>query len=155
MVQPRQRGVNTFASFEGAIADFDEVIRLRPDFAPGYCSRGLAKLQLGQNNDALADYNAGIERDNKQIYCHFNRGNLYLAVGQHQKAISDFTAALSGRPADAMTLSGRAQAYEGLGQHDQALADYRAALNLDPTLESAKDGIERLGATQNHSGGGG
>jgi tetratricopeptide (TPR) repeat protein len=135
--------------FEGAIADFDEVIRQRPDFALAYCSRGLAKLQLGESNNALADYNQGIERDPKQTYCHFNRGNLFLAEREYQKAISDFSAALSGRPADAMTLSGRAQAYEALGQRDQALADYRGALNLDPTLESAKDGIGRLGASPN------
>jgi tetratricopeptide (TPR) repeat protein len=131
--------------FQDAIGDFSEAIRLKSDFAPAYCGRGFARMQLGQYDGALADYNQGVECDPKQAYCHFNRANLYLITGEYQKAIVDFTAALNKSPADALTLSKRGQAYEGLGQREQALADYRAALQLDPKLESAKEGIGRLG----------
>ncbi len=41
--------------YKGAIADFDQVIRLQPDNAYAYRNRGFAKVILGQNQGAIAD----------------------------------------------------------------------------------------------------
>jgi hypothetical protein len=39
--------------FESAIADVTKGIRLKPDFAPAYCNRGLASVQLGHYDETL------------------------------------------------------------------------------------------------------
>jgi len=136
--------------YERAIADFSEAIRLKPDFALAYCNRGFASVQLGRY-DGLADYSVAIEDDAALSYCYFNRGNLYLTLGEFRMAVDDLTRALAARPKDATALSRRGQANEALGQPGQALDDFRAALEINPGLESAKEGFARITEQQQHS----
>jgi tetratricopeptide (TPR) repeat protein len=133
--------------YERAVADFTEAIRLKPDLALAHCNRGFSKYQLGRYDEALADYTRGIELDPARMsFCYFNRGTLQLMVGEYQKALDDLTKAIGHRTPKAVVLSRRGQAYEGLSQRDHALEDFRAALQLDPKLDSAREGIERLAA---------
>jgi tetratricopeptide (TPR) repeat protein len=141
--------------YERAVADFTEAIRLKPDLALAHCNRGLSNFQSGRYDEALADYTRGIELDpSKMSFCYFNRGTYYLVVGEYQKAVEDFTKAIGQKSPEAIALSRRGQAYEGLGQPEKALEDFRTALQLDPKLESAREGIDRLTTTQNRQGGG-
>jgi tetratricopeptide (TPR) repeat protein len=133
--------------YERAVADFTEAIRLKPDLALAHCNRGFSKFMLGRYDDAFADYTRGIGLDPiRMSFCYFNRGNLHLIVGEYQKAVEDLTKAIGHRTPKAVVLSRRAQAYEGLSQRDRALEDFRAALQLDPKLDSAREGIDRLRA---------
>jgi tetratricopeptide (TPR) repeat protein len=84
-----------------------------------------------------------LEQDPKLAYCHFSRGTLYLAIGEYEKAIDDFSKQLELRT-DAITYSRRGQAHEALGKVEQALKDFQAAEQLDPKLESAREGLARL-----------
>jgi tetratricopeptide (TPR) repeat protein len=137
--------------FESAIADFTEAIRLKPDFALAYCNRGVSEVELGRYDDALADYSIAVSAAPDLSYCHFNRGNLYLILGEWMKAISDYTTALGERPSDPTALSRRGQAYEAIAQTKQALDDYNAALEINPRIESAREGVARLMEQQKHS----
>jgi Tfp pilus assembly protein PilF len=137
--------------FEAAIADFTEAIRLKPDFALAYCNRGLSEVELARYDDAIADYTVAIGKEPDLTYCRANRGNLYLMLGEYQKAIDDFTAAFGEHPTDANALSRRGQAHEAMGQIKEAIDDYSAALEIDPQLESAKEGLSRLSQPQKQS----
>ena len=44
----------------------------------------------------------------------------------------------------AMTYSRRGEAYEALGELQKALSDFQAAEQLDPKLESTREGLARL-----------
>jgi tetratricopeptide (TPR) repeat protein len=48
-------------------------------------------------------------------------------------------------------LTRRAQAYEAIGQKAQALDDFRAALEVNPRLESAREGFDRIMTEQQRS----
>jgi len=140
---------------ERAIADLTEAIRLKPDLPLAYCNRGFANFQLGRYDEALNDYTKGLELDPKKLtYCYFSRGTFYLTMGDYQKAIDDFTKVLEQKASNAVALSRRGQAYEGLGQVNQAVDDFRAALDLNPKLDSAREGVERLSNEQKGLGGG-
>jgi tetratricopeptide (TPR) repeat protein len=108
-------------------------------------------VELGRYDDALADYAIAISDEPRLTYCHFNRGNLYLILGEWLKAISDYTTALGERPSDSITLSRRGQAYEAIAQTKQALDDYNAALEINPRIESAREGVARLMEQQKRS----
>jgi tetratricopeptide (TPR) repeat protein len=150
----RGTALTRWRQYERAIADFAEAIRLKPDFALAYCNRGFAYFELGRYDEALADYTRALELDAGNLtYCYFSRGTFYLTTGEYQKAITDFTEGLRQKPSDAIGLSRRGQAYEGLGKHSQALEDFSAALRLDPKLESAREGVERLSEEQKRLGG--
>jgi tetratricopeptide (TPR) repeat protein len=46
---------------QGAIADFNQAIRLDPNNAFAYTNRGIAKYELGDNQGAITDYQRAIE----------------------------------------------------------------------------------------------
>ena len=48
---------------DSAIADFDTVIKLNPEFAVTFNNRGLAHEKLGQRDKAIADFRKAFELD--------------------------------------------------------------------------------------------
>jgi cytochrome c-type biogenesis protein CcmH/NrfG len=59
--------------------------------------------------------------------------------------------ALSDSPRNAVALARRGQAYEAQGRNSHALDDFRAALDLEPNLDSAKEGFARIMTQQQSS----
>ena len=55
-----QEQSDALGRYEAAIADYDEAICLKPDFAAAYHNRGNAKQALERYGDAIADYNQAI-----------------------------------------------------------------------------------------------
>ena len=49
--------------YQGAIADYNEAIRLNPTYAKAYYNRGLAKYKLEDKQGAIADY-----RESARLY---------------------------------------------------------------------------------------
>ncbi|PZV22794.1 MAG: hypothetical protein DCF12_20155, partial [Snowella sp.] len=47
--------------YQGAIADYNQAIKLNPDYALAYCNRGNSKVNLGDYQGAIADYNQAIK----------------------------------------------------------------------------------------------
>ena len=77
-----------------AIADFNQAIRLKSDYAKAYYNRGAAKAVLRRYNDAIADYDAAIILKPDDAGAYSSRGVLKAAVGLKDEARKDFEAAL-------------------------------------------------------------
>ena len=46
---------------KGAIADYDQAIKLKPDYADVYMVRGVVRRKLGDTKGAIADYQKALE----------------------------------------------------------------------------------------------
>jgi len=128
------RGVERSARGDkrGAIADFDETLRLRPDYARTYNNRGNARADLGDLQGALADFDRAIELQPAYGHAHYNRGYVLGEMGDLQGAIDAMSAAIRHAPRLAPAYINRGDAYRWLGRIDEAIRDYDAALVLDP-----------------------
>ena len=74
---------------EGAIADYDKAIKLKPNFAEAFNSRGNARSDLGDNQAAIDDYDQAIKLKPDYANAFYNRGYVRSVLGDKQAAIAD------------------------------------------------------------------
>ena len=65
-----------------AIADYDQAIRLKPDYAEAYNNRGNAKRALERHDEAIVDYNEAIRLKPDFAEPYYNRGNAKAMLGR-------------------------------------------------------------------------
>jgi tetratricopeptide (TPR) repeat protein len=116
--------------FSGAIADFDQVLQVAPDFALAYYQRGLAHFRLDQLQEAIADYNNALRLDTQTPTIYYARGLAYLTTGALDLAVEDAKQAilLKADYAAAYDLLGTVRQRQGMS--DRAIASYKRAAEL-------------------------
>ena len=113
-----------------------------PDFsgeqkAMAYRNRGLARVDAGARDPAIADLGEAIRLNAGDAAAYAGRANARLAKGETDAAIADLTAALRLSPRSVPMLIGRGHAHLVKGNADPAIADFSEALRIDPKSASA------------------
>ncbi|NEP86906.1 MAG: tetratricopeptide repeat protein [Okeania sp. SIO2C2] len=75
--------------YQAAIQYFSRVIEINPNFAEAYYGRGLARFDLGNNNEAIADYTQALAINPNYIDAYLARGIAKLAVKDISATIED------------------------------------------------------------------
>jgi tetratricopeptide (TPR) repeat protein len=75
---------------ERAFADFDEALRLDPDYADAFNNRGTTWSDRRHYRKALADYAEAVRLDPKHAIAFDNRGKTWANLGEYEKALADF-----------------------------------------------------------------
>jgi tetratricopeptide (TPR) repeat protein len=120
-------------NYDSAIATFGEAIRLNPNDALAFYSRGLVYGKKGDNDHAIADYNEAIRLDAKNALAFRNRGLAHEKKGNNDQAIADFSEAIRLDPNDAVAFNSRGVVYGMKGDYERAIADFNKGILLDPT----------------------
>ncbi len=142
-VNATDRGMTYFEQGDDkkAIEAFDEAIRLNPQDAIAYYSRGVAHNRLGQvkrgtgagghsrYQSAIKDFDQAI-RLNPQADAYFNRGFAYRKLGQLERAIEDYDEAIRLNPQHAEAYYTRGAIYGAIGKSIEAERDFAKAKNL-------------------------
>jgi serine/threonine protein kinase/Tfp pilus assembly protein PilF len=115
--------------FSGAIADYTKSIELGLDKAP-LNSRGLAYLQTGNYEAALADLDKAIRKGRNYAYAYRSRGHVYELKGELDKALADLNKAIELKPDFSTAYYGRARIRATLGQMPSAVNDVKTAVQL-------------------------
>jgi tetratricopeptide (TPR) repeat protein len=118
--------------YDHAIAEFTEVIRLKPDFAKAYLDRGNAYYNKKDYDKAIADYNALLRFNPNDISAYGNRGLAHVKKEDYDQAIADFTEIIRLKPDFAKAYLERSNAYLNKGNYDKAISDYNELLRLNP-----------------------
>ncbi len=80
---------------QGALADINKAIEIKPNDKIYYLNRGIVHLLLNNYSQTLEDYNKTIELDNNFCMAYNNRAALFLNMNQLNKAKQDITKAQS------------------------------------------------------------
>lgn len=123
--------------YVGAIADFDEAIQLKNDYAEAYNNRGLAKHKLGGHAAALVDYDIAIQLKPGLSVAYNNRGLAKSALGEHHAAIANYDKAIQLKDDDAVVFRNRGCTKDKLGEYEDALADFNKAIQLKSDFADA------------------
>jgi tetratricopeptide (TPR) repeat protein len=118
---------------DGAMADHNRAIEMKPGLAPAYNNRALVKQAKGDFDGALADLTRAIELDPNLAPAHLNRGDLKRIRGDLAGAVIDLTRAIELKPDTAIAYNNRGVVQQALRQFDEAIADYTKAMELAPT----------------------
>lgn len=138
----------TPASPAAAIASYEQAIKLDPQGAQGYASRGLLRREQGDAHGAMEDWSQVIHLEPRAGAAYNSRGLLRAERGDLVGAIADYTAALRWTPRATEVIVNRAQARFAVHDLKGALADYNRGLSLAPSRTDALEGrgLARLAA---------
>ena len=94
------RGVERRRSgdLDGALADYDEAIRLNPSDIFAYNNRGNLRRDRGDVEVATADYTDALRIDPGYTAAYVNRGKVYELTGQWALARADYEEAVRRPP---------------------------------------------------------
>jgi len=116
----------------GKIADYDEAIRLNPDYAEAYNNRGLAYYRSRESAMAIRDFSEAIRVQPMLADAYYNRGHARYNQQDFAGAIADFDAAVRLKPNYPEAYNNRGLGRRRLGDFKGAIADYGEAIRLNP-----------------------
>jgi len=128
------------------MADQTKAIELDPKHSDAYLRRAGLRIDKGDEEGAIEDYDKAIEIEPKRSFAYFSRGNARLHKRDWDQAITDFTKAIELEPEDSRSYNSRTYNNRGKARlekqiqahgHDQdevvkAMADFDTAIELDP-----------------------
>ncbi len=126
------RGINrhTFGDIKGAIEEYNQALRLHPNFAEVYYKRGISRYKLGDFTGAITDYNQAISLNSNYPGIYNHRGFTRHTLGDWKGAIADFNKALSLNPNFPEAYQNRGITRNQLGDKQGAITDFKTAANL-------------------------
>jgi tetratricopeptide (TPR) repeat protein len=126
--------------YNGAIADFNQAIKLYPDFAKAYAGRSRAKGLLGDKEGELADLNQAIKlnpNDPNFSFWYYLRGLVKSELGDQRGALTDYSQAIKLNPNEVDYYLDRAVVKDKLGDTLGAITDFDQVIKLDPSKVGA------------------
>ncbi len=152
----------------GALADFDQALKLNPRLIGALMSRGTLYNQLGKLELAVADYDRFLELAGDSVFniaAYFGRGSARAKLAEFDAAIDDFCRALAMEPDDnikaailysiANTLKNKAMQADEKGDvhaaredYEKAVKDYTDAIPLFASDEDKANAWLEIGVIQ-------
>jgi tetratricopeptide (TPR) repeat protein len=126
--------------YPGALADYNQVLRIDPKYALAYNNRGYLKMQrLNDVNGALADFNRSISVNPNFATAYNNRAFLKEdKLNDFNGALADYGKSLQIDPTDAKVYNNRGLLKaEKMNDVQGAVADYSKAIAADPKYFNA------------------
>ena len=139
-------------NIEDAIAELNEAIGVNAN-SNLYALRGEAYMQMGDYQNAMADFNSAIEVDNMNAIAFYDRSLLNTRLENYEAALSDINNALASqsmKPSDILSMRNlyakRGQLNLWLKNWEGAIADYTNSLARSEGSISAAVYAERAEA---------
>jgi ribosomal protein S12 methylthiotransferase accessory factor len=132
---------------QSALAHLTRALDLSPtdqDIPSIYSYMGVCHKELGDYTTALAALAKGEALDPQRTDIHNLMGFCYFMQKDHEAAIQSFEKVIALDPSSAIDYANIASNYRDMGNKTDAINYYRLALELDPSIDFARDNLERL-----------
>ncbi len=123
-----------------ALSDFTQVINLDPSSSVAFSSlfyRGNIRMNLGDSQGAVRDYNQAIEVDSTDARAFVQRGQAENALGRSGNALKSYSQAIRLDPNLAAAYLNRCLTKSNLNDQPGAISDCTEATGINPTLITA------------------
>ncbi|MBY0433696.1 MAG: tetratricopeptide repeat protein [Cyclobacteriaceae bacterium] len=119
----------------GALADYNEVVRLEPENEENYINRGLVKEKMNDLPGALKDFSKAIDLNDKNEKAWLCHGNILSKQNKWKDAIDDYTVAITHAPDYGLAYLNRALSLSNLKRNKEACEDLNKASKLGQAIE--------------------
>lgn len=109
-----------------------------------YSYMGVCYKEKGDYRQALKVLEAGEALDKERTDIYNLMGFCHFKLKQHRRAIDCFEKVIDLDPTSAIDYANIASNYRDMGDKDSAIRYYIMALELDPTIEFARENLEKL-----------
>jgi tetratricopeptide (TPR) repeat protein len=123
--------------WDGAIAEFSQVLSLDPKQVVAYSNRGMAKSKKADFDGAIADFTQAVSLDPRLAEAFYNRGDAKAAKNDTDGAVADYTQATNLDPKLGMAFYKRGGIRTLKGDYEGAIADFTQDIAVDPNFANA------------------
>ena len=123
--------------YDKALVDANRAIELKPDFERAYYIRAVVYLFMGNNSNAIEDFNKALELNENPATPLFSPaivlyryGLTYNQLKEYNGAIRDFSKVIEYEKNNAAAYYNRAHSNKQIGKNDEALSDLKKAAQL-------------------------
>lgn len=127
-----------------AIADFENVVKLKPNYDKAYRQMCTTFLAIDQPDKAEAAITVAMKACGADADLFFSRGLARYQMGRKEEAIEDYDEAIREDPKRKEYYNDRGYVLMELGRTDDAKKDFRQALEIDPHYKLAVDNLARI-----------
>jgi tetratricopeptide (TPR) repeat protein len=120
-----------------ALASYDRLLKLRPDYAEALSDRGNTLHELKRFEEALASYDRALKQRPDYAEALFNRGDTLHELKRFEEALASYDRLLKQRPDYAEALFNRGVTLRAMKRFEEALASYEGLLKLRPDYAEA------------------
>ena len=123
---------------EAAISYYEQILKVKPDFAEVHASLADAFEKRGNSSAAIESYQQALKLnpDNAEAYC--NLGIIFSKQGNFASAVENYQKALKIKPKLVELHCNLGNALKKQGKLDDAIEAYQQALKIKPDLDRAK-----------------
>lgn len=129
-----------------AAREFEEAIRIKPDYAEPYNNLGTLHARAGRFDQAMLHFGKAIELNPRYAQAYNNLGVALLSQGRARDAGSQLGQAVRIAPAYAKAHGNLSRALAEMGQSGESCRHLLIALHLDPALPHAPEALTKCRA---------
>lgn len=131
-------------NLDGALAEYQAAVRLRPEDATGNNALGAALVAGGHPQQAASYLQAALKARPDYFDAHYNLGFALAQQEDFRGAVEHFRTALELQPQDAAVEANLGAALAEMGRYADAKAHFEHALQLDPNQSIARENLQAL-----------
>ena len=137
----RPFGIKNKGQLDRAMALYEQVLALKPDFSDAHNNLGVALMAQRRVEEAIAHYEQALALNPNDANCHSNFGIALADQGKLREAVSHYESSLLLNPDNALTLTNLSVALMKLRRLDAAQEHAERAFALDPDNADVVDNL--------------
>lgn len=133
----RAKAFKTLRDNKGALADYNQIVRLQPNHTQHRFTRAYLNSQLGNIKAEIQEYDDLLKLNHQPHFIYYQRAEARTKLRDYQGAIADYNQVIKLKPKIAWNYINRGYVRIQLKDYKGALADANKAIQLEPQLHDA------------------